>query len=277
MNWNANMNSSAHTIDGIDVFVEGDGPDTLVMLHGWPDTHRLWDGTVEALGARYRCVRFTLPGFDVQRPARATSLAQMVGLFEQIVTAVSPGRPVTLLVHDWGCIFGYEFAARHPQRVARIVAVDIGDYNTGALARSLSAKAKWQVFGYQFWLAVAWKLGGALGDRMTRWMARALRCRTEPSRIGWQMNYPYAMLWFGSYGGLGRAARVDPHCPVLYIYGERKPFMFHSPQWLQRLASRPGSRVQAFATGHWVMVQQPAGFNTCVGDWLAQGGAPPGA
>ena len=38
------------------------------MVHGWPDTYRLWDGQVEALKDRYRCVRFTLPGFDAAQP-----------------------------------------------------------------------------------------------------------------------------------------------------------------------------------------------------------------
>ena len=36
-------------IDGADVFVEGEGPQSIVMAHGWPDTHRLWDPTERAL------------------------------------------------------------------------------------------------------------------------------------------------------------------------------------------------------------------------------------
>ena len=116
---------------------------------------------------------------------------------------------------------------------------------------------------------MAWKIGGAFGDRMTQRMARALRAPAHPSTIGAGMNYPYAMCWFGSRGGLKSAARVDPACPVLYIYGERKPFMFHSPQWLERLASRPGSAVRAFPTGHWVMAQRPGEFIACVREWLA--------
>ena len=56
--------------------------------------------------------------------------------------------------------------------------------------------------------------------------------------------------------------------PMLYIYGERKPFMFHSPQWLAALAARPDCAVRAFPTGHWVMVQQPQAFNQCVRAWL---------
>ena len=256
-------------VQGIDIYIDGEGSHTLVMIHGWPDTYRLWDSTAQALKGQYRCVRFTLPGFDLAQPTRATSLAQMTQLFSAIVDAVSPGQPVTLLLHDWGCIFGYEFAARHPQRVARIVGVDVGDYNSGAYMRSLSLKAKALAFAYQFWLAVSWKVGGALGNRMTRWMARTVGSRVDSSLIGWQMNYPYAMVWFGLLGGFRSAANVAHECPMLFIYGENKPFMFHSEQWIAKLAARPGCAVQPFRTGHWVMLQQPEAFSKCVGEWLA--------
>ena len=246
------------------------------MIHGWPDTHRLWDGTVQALKAQHRCVRFTLPGFDLAQPARTPSLKAMTDLFSLIVDAVSPGQPVTLLLHDWGCLFGYEFASRHPGQVARIVAVDIGDHNSDAYLKSLSGTAKWQIFAYQFWLALAWALGravsGALGNAMTRAMARSLRCRTPASAIGWPMNYPYAMQWFGVQGGFRGAAPIDPACPLLYLYGERKPFMFHSPQWLDQIAARAGSAVQGFRTGHWVMVDQPEAFNQRVRDLAGRRG-----
>jgi len=260
------------TIDGIEVYIEGNGPKTLIMIHGWPDTHRLWDGTVEALRDRHRCVRFTLPGFDPGGPPRPTTLTGMVALFRSVVDAVSPQHPVTLLLHDWGCVFGYEFAHRHPARVERIVAVDIGDHNSPDFAGSLTSKAKWQIFSYQIWLALAWTLGrtssGGLADRMTRWMARRLRCRTEPDAIHWTMNYPYAMQWFGLLGGLRGAAPIDPSCPLLYLYGERKPFMFHSPRWLERITARPGSAAQGFRSGHWVMVEQPGAFIQRVAAWL---------
>jgi pimeloyl-ACP methyl ester carboxylesterase len=263
------MSTPALSVQGVDVFIEGEGSDTLVMIHGWPDTHRLWDTTVQALKTYCRCARFTLPGFDVSKPPRATSLTQMTALIAEIVKAVSPSRPVSLLLHDWGSVFGYEFAMVHPEQVAHIVSVDIGDYNSGDYRRSLSRKARLLVFAYQFWLALAWKLGGATGDAMTRWMARQSGCRVPASSIGWQMNYPYAMIWFGLRGGFRGAAPVAPACPVLFIYGERKPFMFHSAAWLTKLAASPGCMVQPFSTGHWVMAQQPDAFSQCVRQWLA--------
>jgi cis-3-alkyl-4-acyloxetan-2-one decarboxylase len=247
-------------VNGTEVFIEGDGPSTIVMLHGWPDTHRLWDGMVGALAPQHRCVRFTLPGFEAPHDGPARTLGDITAQLLAIVDAASPKQPVTLLLHDWGCIFGYELAAQHPQRIARIVSIDIGDYNSSAYLQSLRGKEKLQIVGYQLWLALAWGVGRAgsvpIANRMTRWMARALRCPAPQTDIAWHMNYPYAMAWFGLGGGLRGTAQVQPQCPVFYAYGTRKPFMFQSPQWLARLEAAPGSAVHRHACGHWVMVQQ---------------------
>ena len=266
------MISPTLTIQGVDVFVEGSGGQTILMMHGWPDTHRLWDSTVDALKDQYRCVRFTMPGFDLSKPAVALPLDKITALIDSIVEAVSPAARVTLLLHDWGCMFGYEFASVHAHRVAGVIAVDIGDHNSDDYLRSLSSQAKFGVLAYQMWLAFAWKMGShispGLADRMTRWMAHTIGCRTPPSTMGWQMNYPYAMVWLGQSGGLTGTLRVKPIWPLFYIYGAKKPFMFHSPQWLEKVAQIPGNKVEEFATGHWVMMHKPAEFNNSVRGWL---------
>lgn len=262
-------------IDDVDVLVEGPVAHTVVMLHGWPDTPALWDDTVAALRDGYRCVRFCLPGYDLARPPRPMSVDAMCGLVRKIVDAVSPHEPVTLLLHDWGYLFGYEFAARHPDRVARVIGVDIGDTSSSAYLKGLSGKEKRMIASYQVWLALAWKIGPWwpwLANRMSRSMARGMGCRNEPERIGWQMNYPYAMGWFGAHGGLRGVARVDKllgvDMPALFIYGRRKPFMFHSERWIAHLADAPGCEVLALDTGHWVMRQKPTEFTACVRAWL---------
>jgi cis-3-alkyl-4-acyloxetan-2-one decarboxylase len=253
-------------VQGIEVHLEGQGEQTILMIHGWPDSYRLWDRQVDLLKARFRCARFSLPGYEVGNPPRAASLEEMISLFKAITDAVSPMQPVTLLLHDWGCVFGYQFAARYPERVARIVGVDIGDSFSKAFLGSLSTKEKFMIAAYQLWLALAYKLGG-LGTVMTRWMARQLSCKVDPQFIAAQQNYPYVLNWTG---GFKKAVNFFPHCPFLYLYGKRKPFMFHSSKWLERLAASPGSEVHGFATGHWVMVGDPAGFNQKLLAWLSR-------
>ena len=84
------------------------------------------------------------------------------------------------------------------------------------------------------------------------------------------MNYPYAMAWFGAAGGLRGARPVQALAqPMLYVYGRRKPFMFHSPEWLAALQAAPGSAAVGLRTGHWVMGDAPEAFHATVRAWLA--------
>ncbi len=61
----------------IAVYEEGnpDGP-TLVLVHGWPDSHVLWDGVVPLLADRFRIIRYDNRGAgDSSVPAKASSYA----------------------------------------------------------------------------------------------------------------------------------------------------------------------------------------------------------
>jgi pimeloyl-ACP methyl ester carboxylesterase len=240
------------------MIVEGAGPKTVVMIHGWPDTHRLWDSTADALKAHYRCVRFTLPGFEPGAAKRAYPFDELMELLRK---SVEPFAPVTLLLHDWGCLFGYQFAMRHPEMVERVIGVDIGDAGSRQHLAEIGASGKLKIIAYQVWLALAWLIGS---DAMARAMARFIRVPAG-REVRAQMGYPYAMRWFGVAGGFKGLRVFKPHCPMLFLYGERKPVMFHSRAWAESVGGR------AFPTGHWIMVQQPGEFNAVLLDWLAKG------
>jgi pimeloyl-ACP methyl ester carboxylesterase len=165
----------------VDIFIEGNGPETIVMVHGWPDTHRLWDAQVQFFKEHYRCVRFTLPGFDAARARRAYTLDEVAVLFKQLIEQVAPGQKVIWMSHDWGCVFGYEFYMRNPQMVSRIVGVDVGDRTSAQQSRTLR---EWMmVFAYQSWLALAWVIGGRIGDWMTRFTTGSQRQCYEAAEV----------------------------------------------------------------------------------------------
>lgn len=254
-------------VDGVDVHIDGEGAETVVMVHGWPDTFRLWDGQVQCLQTRYRCIRFTLPGFGAGDARQARTLDELTALLERIVVQCCPDGKAILLLHDWGCVIGYEFCMRSPLRASRVIGVDIGD--TASLRSGWTLRELAMVLAYQGWLALAWRIGGRPGDWMTRAMARVLRCPSPQALIASRMNYPYCMFWFGGRQAWRHQARpFVPSCPVLFIYGRRKPLMFHAQAWADGLSRKAGSDVVAFDTGHWVMTEQPERFNRVVAGWL---------
>lgn len=255
------------TIKDVDLFIEGEGKDTIVMIHGWPDTYRVWDSQVEALKDNYRCVRFTLPGYALDKPRKYYDLAAMIEIIDAIVSEVSEGKPVTLMIHDWGSFFGFQFYMRNKKKVSKIISIDIGD--AGSPEYVLSAKVKAFMFGYQMWLAAAWKIGGALGDKMTRKMAKALNAPGDPETITSAMTYSYYWKWSRALTGrpLGHLP-IDITCPLLFVYGKKKPGMFHSQPWEEKMDALPGNKVVAFDTRHWVMSEQPEAFNKLAVEWL---------
>ena len=142
----------------------------------------LWDAQVAALRDTFRCVRFTLPGFEPGSRRRATSLGRCSPSSTRSSIVVSRDRPIVLLLHDWGCFFGYQYAMLRPDRIDRVIGIDIGDAGSPAHVASLTARAKAMMAGYQLWLAAAWRVGGSVGDAMTRTMARAIKAPAPPTR-----------------------------------------------------------------------------------------------
>lgn len=255
------------TIKDVDVFIEGEGQDTIVMIHGWPDTHCVWDDQVAALKDNYRCVRFTLPGYATDKPRKYYDLNAMVEIIDAIVTQVGEGKPVTLMIHDWGSFFGFQFYMRNKEKVSKIISIDIGD--AGSPEHKLSTKAKAFMFGYQIKLAAAWKIGGAWGDKITRKMAKRFNAPGDPETISSSMTYSYYWKWSNALTGRPLDnLQIDITCPLLFAYGKNKPGMFHSLPWEEKMGAIPGNKVVAFDTRHWVMTEQPEAFNKLALEWL---------
>ncbi|WP_028110148.1 alpha/beta fold hydrolase [Ferrimonas futtsuensis] len=255
--------------DGLELHLEGQGDQTLVMIHGWPDNYRLWDRQVSAYKSRYRCVRFSLPGFERGQPRQLLDMNQMMATLDYVMELASPNKPVTLLIHDWGCFYGYQYAMRHPERVSRIIAVDVGD--SGSREHKLTAGAKALALSYQLYLALCWKLGSFLGNPLTRFIAKAMGAPAPRGEIHSGMNFPYYWLWKGllTRKKLGIKPVAIDH-PMLFIYGSNKPFNFHSQAWVDKLNGTEGSGARSLESGHWVMVEQPEAFNQMVLEWLEQ-------
>ena len=105
------------------VFEEGN-PDgeTIVLVHGWPDTHDLWHRVVPFLTERFRVVSYDSRGAGRSTvPTRVEDyrLPALAGDLFAVIDAVSPGRPVHVLAHDWGSVEAWE-AVCEPGARARI-------------------------------------------------------------------------------------------------------------------------------------------------------------
>ena len=217
---------------------------------GGLDDASLWDGAVTALRETYRCVRMTLPNYGGDRTARwgYSYSNEIVEALERLVREAGGGKTrATLVLHDWGCFWGHALHHRNPDLVARVAGVDVAPH----YAPTFFAMSG--IVAYQGWLLGAFAAGGPIGDAMTRGFAKLARVQADETRLNAWMNYPYRNFWADIF--TGRAGKLLegywPKCPLLFVYGEKKPFPFHSAAWVDPRAEG-GGEVVGLPCDHWV-------------------------
>lgn len=124
----------------IAVFEYGEpSAETIVLVHGWPDTHHLWDAVVPLLAGRFHVVGYDTRGHGEStrtRRAKDFRLDELASDFFAVADAVSPDRPVHVLAHDWGSVQMWE-AVCEPRAAARVASF------TSVSGPNLDHLAKW--------------------------------------------------------------------------------------------------------------------------------------
>jgi haloacetate dehalogenase len=113
----------------IHVAIGGRGP-PLLLLHGFPQTHRMWRGVATRLASDFTVVCADLrghgcsgcpPSDDEHAPYAKRALAQdMVEVMAQLGFA-----RFALAGHDRGARVAYRLALDHPDRVTRLAVLDV--------------------------------------------------------------------------------------------------------------------------------------------------------
>lgn len=101
-------------VDGAGLYVQEfgnlDGP-VLVLVHGWPDTHHLWDAVVPLLTDKFHVVTYDTRGHGESfgdGTVTEMTLEQLAADFMAVVDAVAGSIPVHVLAHDWGSVQVWE-------------------------------------------------------------------------------------------------------------------------------------------------------------------------
>lgn len=107
-------------LDSEMAYVETGAGDPIVFLHGNPTSSYLWRNVIPEVAHLGRCLAPDLIGMgDSGRPGGGYRIADHARYLDAWFGALALER-VTLVLHDWGGPLGFHWAARHPERVARI-------------------------------------------------------------------------------------------------------------------------------------------------------------
>jgi pimeloyl-ACP methyl ester carboxylesterase len=224
-----------------------------VLVHGVPDTHRLWDRMRAHLGRR-DVVAPALPGFDAVLPPGfvPTKEAYVDWLVREIERI---GTPVDLVGHDWGSLLVQRVVSIRPDLV-RTWACGDGPVDVEYVWHDLAQQWQTPGVGEQIMAAFA-------PEAMAEGLAAAGVPRdaaVETARHVDETMKDCILRLYRSAIDVGREWQADVERitrPGLVLWSQDDPYV--APIFAERLAARVrGELVLLEGCGHWWPLERPA-------------------
>ncbi|PQO33133.1 alpha/beta fold hydrolase [Blastopirellula marina] len=133
------------TIGDTQFFVRTEGTGSpLLLVHGFPLDHHMWDAVIPALAADHLVIAPDLRGFG--QSTGYVEIAPMEMFADDLaamLTQLEIDQPVTYCGLSMGGYIGWQMVRRHPDRLARLVQLDTraaADSEVQARARGVNAQ-----------------------------------------------------------------------------------------------------------------------------------------
>lgn len=267
--------------DGVDLAVVEQGDrsrPTVLLVHGYPDTHAVWDEVAARLARRFHVVRYDVRGAGASsRPfgRRRYTFEYLMADMQAVLDVTAPERKVHLVGHDWGSIQGWEAVCTMPDRFASFTSISgpsldhAGHWMRRRLARP-TPRNLWRAAGQA---ARSWYIGFFQTPLLPEllWLAGLSRPFVRALELGEgvapRAGHPARTMARDAAAGVGlyRAnmtrrlrrpldRRTDVPTQVIVPTGD----LFISPHLVGGLAARvPNLSVRPIAAGHWVPRSHP--------------------
>jgi pimeloyl-ACP methyl ester carboxylesterase len=137
---------------GIEYDVHGEGGPAVLLLHGFPDSARLWRHQAPALGqAGFQVIVPDLRGYgrsDKPEDVSAYSIPVLAGDVMAILANLGVAK-AHVVGHDWGAALAWALASLAPDSVDHLVALSVG--NPATFLTTLEQRQKsWYMLLFQF-------------------------------------------------------------------------------------------------------------------------------
>ena len=142
-------------VDGVGTEFDVAGPDDghpVILLHGFPDSARLWRHQVPALAdAGFRVIAPDLRGYgrsDKPAAVDAYNLLHLAGDVLAVLDSLGVDR-ASVVGHDFGAALSWGLAAFAPDRVDRLVALSVGHPTAFRGAGMAQQQRSWYMLLFQ--------------------------------------------------------------------------------------------------------------------------------
>ena len=137
---------------GIEYEVTGEGR-PVILLHGFPDSGRVWRHQVPALAAAgFQVIVPDLRGYgksDKPADVAAYAMPQLLGDVLAVLDDAGAAR-AHVVGHDWGAAVAWALASFVPQRVDHLAALSVGHPAAFAEAGFAQREKSWYMLLFQF-------------------------------------------------------------------------------------------------------------------------------
>ena len=116
--------------NGIDISVRAlghAGSPLILFLHGFPEYSGAWDEVLPAFAGSFHCVAPDQRGYFRSSKPKELEAYRVKNLVRDVLALgdhFSPGKPFTLVAHDWGASVAYATAIAAPARIAKFAAIN---------------------------------------------------------------------------------------------------------------------------------------------------------
>jgi pimeloyl-ACP methyl ester carboxylesterase len=262
----------------------GDGPPVL-LLHGFPDSWRLWRHQISALAdAGHRVIAPDLRGFGDSAKPQTVEAYRMRALVTDVVGVLDAlgVERADVAGHDWGASLAWVLAMFVPDRVSRLAAVSVGHPRAYAAAGLEQWRASWYMLWFQFpgvaerelraddWAFFRrWAWNGAApgqdpdADRQVAGLSR-------PGALTAGLNWYRANIDPASFVADGEGSSLPPvSCPTMGIWTS-DDFALTESQMIgsERFVTGPWRYVRLDGVDHWVPVHAPERLSQLLVDFF---------
>lgn len=267
----------------LNVAAAGDGPPVL-LLHGFPDSGRLWQHQIEPLvAAGHRVIAPDLRGFggsDRPTDVEAYRIRNVIDDVAALLADEGIAR-AAVVGHDWGAGLAWQVALRRPDLVERLAVLSVGHHGaraaSGMRQHQLSWYMLWFLFpgvaeevmprqDWRFFREWAWD-GAAPGEQPD--CERQIADLSRPGALTAALNWYRANIRPEAYVADGPYSGPRVSCPTIGIWSAGDRFLTEEQMTGSREFVTGPWRYERVDGNHWIPTSAPEALNRLLIDFLA--------
>jgi len=269
-------------VNDIDLYYldEGEGQ-TVLMLHGFPDSARLWRNQIPALAnAGYRVVAPDLRGFGKSSRPEGVEAYSIINVFGDITSLLDELKidKTHVVGHDWGAGVAWGLTAFAADRVASLTALSVGHpLSFGDRTNLQQLQASWYMLLFQFEGVAEEFISRNDWEFARRWMGDEIDAGQYIEDLSRPGALTAGLNWYRANAHPKRW--IEPpldwppiEVPVMGVWSTGD-FALTERQMLEseKYLSGPWRYERIDAPSHWIPLHAPDELNSLLLDFLGSG------